>query len=644
MLPRDDKLGRCYKLVVKHFSINKKPQGDVGKIQIPENVADEGGVDAVIGQVIQAAQDDANNLHSGVQLYAVFAYYLNDQTYTPRCWFRVSAEEEYDPETTANDPSEPATAQGLMSQLMRHNEAIMRTSVIQTSHVIQVLQQENASQRELLAKQAEQSIDAMAMIQETLDNATQRAIETKNAQMKQDIIAGVFEHLKLIIPVALNKLAGQKIAPETDASLHAAGRALRGHAQGAAGGVRLEVPEPRPGGSIRRVHRDLREAQGAAHLQGRRPQRQARHPQAVRQPQHSSRPRPRVERPPHEAHRGSRQDVQGHLQDALLQRPTATVHHPRVSDPGSKTPGRRPVDDPGRWPPREKARVTMPTKTDRLFKAILHFDQVDLPTLEQAIVNGHPTANTKDRLLDLRRMLSVIVRYIVLEDAEHHDVKLTPEHAVMPTTPPAQVPVQHFPASANPALGAPPMARAANVTVGPELNLGGGVALGTVMPTMPAEEPDPEPASTIQNRHQARRQLRRGASSRLEGSQARIPGRPGRRRHVHLQVRRRPIRPDRPRLPRVVTTWPRDLTSWESSATCSPCSSTPRVTKVKILEVPTNPGPGARRTSRPTSAAATRKLRAQINGAAADQATRYTATLKVNPEAAVLWVLAMDVV
>jgi hypothetical protein len=218
VLPRDDKLGRCYKLVVKHFSINKKPQGDVGKIQIPENVADEGGVDAVIGQVIQAAQDDANNLHSGVQLYAVFAYYLNDQTYTPRCWFRVSAEEEYDPETTANDPSEPATAQGLMSQLMRHNEAIMRTSVIQTSHVIQVLQQENASQRELLAKQAEQSIDAMAMIQETLDNATQRAIETKNAQMKQDIIAGVFEHLKLIIPVALNKLAGQKIAPETDAS------------------------------------------------------------------------------------------------------------------------------------------------------------------------------------------------------------------------------------------------------------------------------------------------------------------------------------------------------------------------------------------------------------------------------------------
>jgi hypothetical protein len=218
VIPYDDKQGRCYKLVVKHFSINKKPQGDVCKIQVPENVSAEGGVDALISEVIRSAQDDSNNLHSGVQLYAVFAYYSSAPDYVPRCFFRVAAEEEYDPETTASDPTEPATPQGMLGQAMRHIEAIMKTSVIQTSHVIQVLQQENASQRELLAKQSEQAIDAMAMIQETLDNATQRGIDVKNAQMKQDVIAGVFEHLKLIIPVALNRLAGQKIAPETDAS------------------------------------------------------------------------------------------------------------------------------------------------------------------------------------------------------------------------------------------------------------------------------------------------------------------------------------------------------------------------------------------------------------------------------------------
>ena len=38
------------------------------------------------------------------------------------------------------------------------------------------------------------------------------------------------------------------------------------------------------------------------------------------------------------------------------------------------------------------------------------------------------------------------------------------------------------------------------------------------------------------------------------------------------------------------------------------------------------------------------ELAHKITELSSDQATRYAATLKVNPEAAVLWVLAMDVV
>jgi len=38
------------------------------------------------------------------------------------------------------------------------------------------------------------------------------------------------------------------------------------------------------------------------------------------------------------------------------------------------------------------------------------------------------------------------------------------------------------------------------------------------------------------------------------------------------------------------------------------------------------------------------ELAHKVTELSSDQATRYAATLKVNPEAAVLWVLAMDVV
>jgi hypothetical protein len=218
-LVEDSDLGKCYKFSVVHFSVNRKPQGDVGTIPITATLgSDVNGIDALVSQVVQIAQEDANNLHQGIQLYAVFAHYPKNPNYRPRHFFRVAANEEYDPETSGNDPSEPANEKGLVSQLMRHNESIMRTSIMNTSYLLDTLRQENASQREFLSRQAEQSVEMGALIQETLDNATARRISERDAESKQGMMAAVFEHLKMIFPVILNKLAGQKITPETDPS------------------------------------------------------------------------------------------------------------------------------------------------------------------------------------------------------------------------------------------------------------------------------------------------------------------------------------------------------------------------------------------------------------------------------------------
>lgn len=133
--------------------------------------------------------------------------------------------------------------------------------------------------------------------------------------------------------------------------------------------------------------------------------------------------------------------------------------------------------------------------TSKLFAAILKFDQQELPQLLKEIDNGHPTANTKDRLRDLHRMIAVVVRYIVMEDAEKHGLNLGQNPAAVPgpNQAIAQLPVQHFPASAQMSLGAPPMPpRHANVLVGAE---------PTIAQTIPAsaqEEADPERGDGIQ--------------------------------------------------------------------------------------------------------------------------------------------------
>ena len=231
-LVKDEELGACYKFSIVHFSVNRKPQGDVGVVTIPKTLGGEvGGVDALVSQVVQIAQEDANNLHQGIQLYAVFAHYPNNQNYRPRHYFRVAANEEYDPETSGGDPSEPANEKGLVSQLMRHNESIMRTSMMNTSYLLDTLRQENASQRELLAQDNEQKVSMIALIQETLDNSTARRISEREAENKQGMLAATFEHLKLLFPVILNKIAGQKIAPETDPSFNLLAALFEGMSQ-----------------------------------------------------------------------------------------------------------------------------------------------------------------------------------------------------------------------------------------------------------------------------------------------------------------------------------------------------------------------------------------------------------------------------
>jgi hypothetical protein len=212
-------LGACYKFTIVHFSVNRKPQGDVNTVPVTKTFSDDlGGIDALVSQVVQIAQEDANNLHQGIQLYAVFAHFKNDPNYRPRHFFRVAANEEYDPETSGGDPSEPPTEKGQVTQLMRFCESIMRTSVMNNSYMFDALRQENASQRELISRQSEQQVEMGALIQETLDNATARRISEREAENKQGMMAAVFEHLKLLFPVILNKLAGQKITPETDPS------------------------------------------------------------------------------------------------------------------------------------------------------------------------------------------------------------------------------------------------------------------------------------------------------------------------------------------------------------------------------------------------------------------------------------------
>ena len=133
--------------------------------------------------------------------------------------------------------------------------------------------------------------------------------------------------------------------------------------------------------------------------------------------------------------------------------------------------------------------------SNKIFQRLVHYDQKLLPVMATEIANGVSVHNTKERITELHNLISLITRYLILENSDKHGVNPEQILAVAPHggSAPALMAPQHFPASAQMALGAPPMpTRSQNVIVGSE------PLLGQTVVGAPMEEPEPEPTSVVQ--------------------------------------------------------------------------------------------------------------------------------------------------
>jgi hypothetical protein len=211
----DELHGRASKIMLRHLSVERKPQGDVATFAVK---LDPGSleIEPLINEICEAAQKDADDLASGIQNYALYAFFPEDLDYFPRKVFRVAGSNE-DFERDLN-PSEPPTEKGLVSQLMRHNENIMKTMTVSSSYMTGTLQRENQRLAEMNEKFAQQQVDFMVLLQDTMDQAHSRRLAEKKDEvalaMKQDVMA----KLDALVPVIINRISGQNLMPVEDPS------------------------------------------------------------------------------------------------------------------------------------------------------------------------------------------------------------------------------------------------------------------------------------------------------------------------------------------------------------------------------------------------------------------------------------------
>jgi hypothetical protein len=207
--------GRPSKILLRHLSVERKVQGDVASFPVK---LDPGSteIDALIDEICESAQKDADDLASGIQNYALYAFFPEDLNFFPRKVFRVAgANEDFERELT---PSEPPNEKGLVAQLMRHTENIMKTMTVSTGYMTGTLQRENQRLAEMNEKFAQQQVDFMVLLQDTMDGAHSRRLAEKKEEvgiaMRQDVMAKI----DALIPVIINRIAGQTVMPVEDPS------------------------------------------------------------------------------------------------------------------------------------------------------------------------------------------------------------------------------------------------------------------------------------------------------------------------------------------------------------------------------------------------------------------------------------------
>jgi len=208
--------GKCYKVVLKHLTVDRKVQGDVTQFPVKLEEGGEDEIEPLLGQVADAAQTDANDLNSGVQSYALCAYFTLDKNYVPRKIFRVtSVDEEVERDIS---PSEPPTDKGITSQLMRHNEAVMRQMTIMYSMHMQTTQRELHRLADMNERFAQQQLDVIALAQDMMDNSTKRRLDERREETNLAIKEEAMSKLAAVVPVVINRLAGQQVLPTEDRS------------------------------------------------------------------------------------------------------------------------------------------------------------------------------------------------------------------------------------------------------------------------------------------------------------------------------------------------------------------------------------------------------------------------------------------
>lgn len=196
--------------VLKHAGKGSKGS-EVETFNISEAI-DYDQIPQLASLILSSAQSDADGMGPSVQRYVLNSY--REEAQSSRVVFRLRGNaEDFDEDESGE---EAPTSKGLLSQLMRHNEANNRALV----GSVGVMMGRMANQMESLARVNEKLMDDRLKMFEILEEAHsrkhERDIERLQLESDEKRKDKLFEKASMLIPVILSKLTGGAIPNRTD--------------------------------------------------------------------------------------------------------------------------------------------------------------------------------------------------------------------------------------------------------------------------------------------------------------------------------------------------------------------------------------------------------------------------------------------
>lgn len=166
------------------------------------------GVDPLTNELLSEAYEDAESL-GGIQKYKVEAYFGTKKRAGRKKRFAMHAGED----ASDNELSEPANNKGLVSQQMRHNEALMKMTVNSFGQMMKMLGSQLEKTQAALDDALEKNYQMIELREKLLSEQEERELTRVMAMKQEDRKDELVGAVKVMLPSVVKRVSG-KLLPE----------------------------------------------------------------------------------------------------------------------------------------------------------------------------------------------------------------------------------------------------------------------------------------------------------------------------------------------------------------------------------------------------------------------------------------------